>query len=104
MLGVVLCEVLLLTTFQPAAFTEPTYSGSLALAPQLIGPVSEATGRIEPLGACLEQSVDVTVRAYTSLQASPPADDAIRVLHMSDIHASPLGMDFAQGAAARLAV
>ena len=96
MLGVVLCEVLLLATFQPAAFTEPTYSGSLALAPQLIGPVSEATGRIEDLRAGLEQIVDGTVRAYTSLQASPPADDAIRVLHMSDIHASPLGMDFAQ--------
>jgi Calcineurin-like phosphoesterase len=96
LLGVALCEVLLLTTFQPAAFTEPTYSGSLALAPQLIGPVSEATGRIEDLRAGLEQVVDGTVRAYTSLQASPPADDAIRVLHMSDIHASPLGMDFAQ--------
>jgi len=96
LLGVTLCEVLLLTTFQPAAFTEPTYSGSLALAPQLIGPVSEATGRIQDLRAGLEQIVDGTVRAYTSLQASPPADDAIRVLHISDIHASPLGMDFAQ--------
>src|SRR6185436_15138134 len=82
LLGVTLCEVLLLTTFQPAAFTEPTYSGSLALAPQLIGPVSEATGRIQDLRAGLEQIVDGTVRAYTSLQASPPADDAIRVLHI----------------------
>jgi predicted MPP superfamily phosphohydrolase len=96
LLGVAFFEVLLLTTFQPAAFSEPTYSGSLALAPQLIGPVSEATGRIEDLRAGLEQVVDGTVRAYTSLQASPPADDAIRVLHISDIHASPLGMDFAQ--------
>ena len=96
LLGVALCEVLLLATFQPAAFTEPTYSGSLALAPQLIGPVSEATNRIEDLRAGLEQIVDGTVRAYTSLQATPPADDAIRVLHISDMHASPLGMDFAQ--------
>ena len=96
LLGVAVCEVLLLATFQPAAFSEPTYSGSLALAPQLIGPVNEATSRIEDLRAGLEQIVDGTVRAYTSLQATPPADDAIRVLHISDIHASPLGMDFAQ--------
>ena len=99
LLAVAVCEVLLLATFQPAAFSEPTYSGSLALAPQLIGPVSEATSRIEDLRAGLEQIVDGTVRAYTSLQATPPADDAIRVLHISDIHASPLGMDFAQDVA-----
>ena len=96
LLGIALCEVLLLATFRPAAFSEPTYSGSLALAPQLIGPVSEATDRIEDLRAGLEQIVDGTVRAYTSLQATPPAVDAIRVLHISDLHASPLGMDFAQ--------
>ncbi len=96
LLGVTLCEVLLLVTFQPAAFAEPRYSGSLALAPQLIGPVREATDRIQDLRAGLEQIVDGTVRAYTTLQATLPADDAIRVLHISDIHASPLGMDFAQ--------
>ena len=96
LLGVALCEVFLLATFAPEAFTEPTYSGSLALAPQLIGPVREATGKIEDLRAGLEQILDGTVRAYTTLQPTPQASDAIRVLHISDVHASPLGMDFAQ--------
>jgi hypothetical protein len=95
-LGVAACEVLLLTTFRPAAFTEPTYSGTLALAPRLIGPVREATDRIEDLRAGLEQIVDGTVRAYSTLQEAPVGEDAIRVLHISDIHASPLGMDFAR--------
>lgn len=94
--GISGCEVAMLATFRPSAFTEPTYSGSLQLAPKLIGPVREATGRFDDLRAGLEQIVDGTVRAYTSLQASPLGDDAIRVLHISDIHASPLGMDFAQ--------
>ena len=96
LLGVALCEVFLLATFTPEAFSEPTYSGSLVLAPQLIGPVREATGKIEDLRAGLEQIVDGTVRAYTTLQPTPLASDAIRVLHISDIHASPLGMEFAQ--------
>lgn len=96
LLGVALCEVFLLATFTPEAFSEPTYSGSLALAPQLIGPVTDATGKIEDLRAGLEQIVDGTVRAYTTLQPAPLASDAIRVLHISDVHASPLGMDFAQ--------
>ena len=96
LLGVALCEVFLLATFTPEAFSEPTYSGSLALAPQLIGPVQDARGKIEDLRAGLEQIVDGTVRAYTTLQPTPLASDAIRVLHISDIHASPLGMEFAQ--------
>ena len=83
-------------TLRPAAFTEPQYSGSLSLAPKLIGPVREATDRIGDLRAGLRQIVDGTVRAYTSLQSVPLAEDAIRVLHISDIHASVLGMNFAQ--------
>ena len=93
--GVALCEVLVLVTFRPAAFTEPTYSGSLALAPKLIGPVREATDRIQDLRAELAQVVDGTVRAYSSLQTTPVGEEAITVLHISDVHASPLGMDFA---------
>jgi predicted MPP superfamily phosphohydrolase len=94
-LSVVLCEVLLLTTFQPSAFAEPTYSGSLGLAPDLIGPVRETTGRFDDLRDGLKQVVDGAVEAYTTLRATQPFEsDAIRVLHVSDIHASPLGMDF----------
>lgn len=89
-------EGLALATFEPAEFAEPTYSGSLALAPDLIGPVTEATGRIDDLRAGLEQIVDGTISAYTTIQATPLGEDAIRVLHISDIHSSPLGMDFAQ--------
>jgi predicted MPP superfamily phosphohydrolase len=45
----------------------------------------------------LEQAVEGAVGAYTSLQLRPGLDDGgARVLHISDIHTSPLGMDFAQ--------
>jgi predicted phosphodiesterase len=94
--AIVACEVVMLATFRPAAFAEPTYSGTLALAPEFIGPAREAGDRIEDLRAGLEQVVDGAVRAYTTLQAAPLRDDTIRVLHISDIHASPLGMDFAR--------
>ncbi|HZD18025.1 MAG TPA: hypothetical protein VE669_07780, partial [Actinomycetota bacterium] len=55
---VIASEALAVATFRPQAFTEPTYSGSLALAPKLIGPVREATGRIEDFRAGLEQLVN----------------------------------------------
>ena len=90
------CEALTFATYQTSAFTEPRYSGTLALAPKLIGPVREATGKIDELRAGLEQIVNGTVKAYTTLQTAPVGDNVIRVLHISDIHASPLGIDFAQ--------
>jgi predicted MPP superfamily phosphohydrolase len=93
--GVLACEAAAAATFDVTAFREPRYTGSLALAPKLIGPVEEATSRIDDLRAGLEQIVDGTVRAYTSLQSAPIGGNVIRVLHISDIHASPIGMDFA---------
>jgi predicted MPP superfamily phosphohydrolase len=94
--AVTACLALLTVSFRPGAFSEPTYSGSLALAPKLLGSAREATDRIEDLRAGLEQIVDGTVRAYTTLQSAPISNGGIRVLHVSDLHASPLGMDFAR--------
>lgn len=99
MSGVAACELAAVVSFDTAAFQQPRYSGSLALAPKFIGPVEDATDRIGDLRAGLEQIVDGTVRAYTSLQSAPLGGDTIRVLHISDLHASPLGFDFAQDVA-----
>ena len=93
-------EVLAVQTYRPAAFTEPTYAGSLGPAAKLIGPVREATDRIEDFRAGLQALIAGATRAYTSLQSQPLiGDDVIRVLHISDIHASPLGMDFTRDVA-----
>jgi len=90
-------EVLAWTTYRPEAFTSPTFHGSLALAPKLIGPVEEATSRIEDLRAELERVVDGAARAYSSIGAvSTDGEATIRVLHVSDVHLSPLGQDFAR--------
>lgn len=90
-------ELIAWRTFTPAAFTEPTYTGSLGPAAKLIGPVREATDRIEDFRAGLQALIDGATRAYTSIQGQPlVGNDVVRVLHISDIHASPLGMDFAR--------
>jgi predicted phosphodiesterase len=90
-------QLLALATFHTDAFLHPTYSGSLALAPKLIGPVEAATANIDAFRAQLTRVVDGAVRAYTSVQASPLGHAGeIRVLHISDIHDSPVGYDFAR--------
>ena len=94
-------EVAAWSTYRPAALLAPTYSGSLALAPRLIGPAETALGRIDDFRAELERIVAGAARVYASVEASPlGGGDEIRLLHVSDIHLSPLGMDFARDVAA----
>lgn len=84
-------------SFRPSALLSPTFSGSLALAPKLIGPARAALGRIDDFRAELDQVVGGALRVYTQIQGSPVgAEDEIRVLQVSDLHLSPLGISFAQ--------
>jgi predicted phosphodiesterase len=90
-------ELATYATYDTSAFLSPTFSGSLSIAPKLIGPVEEATQHIDAFRTALEQIVSGSARVYTSIQASPPAGpNTIKVLHISDVHLSPLGFQFAQ--------
>ncbi|HXF56043.1 MAG TPA: metallophosphoesterase [Actinomycetota bacterium] len=84
-------------TYDPAALLTPTYSGSLTLAARLIGPARTALDRIDQFRAQLSRIVAGAARVYGEIQARPlgPADE-VRVLHISDLHLSPLGFSFAR--------
>lgn len=100
LLGVSGSGLLAWQTFTPAAFTTPTFSGALGPAAKLIGPVREATNKLADFRQGLEALIDGATRAYTSIQTSSLGDEnVISVLHMSDIHESVLGMDFARNIA-----
>ena len=94
-------ELITWATYRPEALLSPTFSGSLRMAPGLVGPVRGAVQRIEALRAELSDIIQGTLRVYEGInpQASG-ADSEIKVLHISDIHLSPLGMDFARDLAA----
>ena len=88
-------------TYQVSAFQRPAFSGSLVLAQQLIGPVRTAADRLEAFREELGAVVTGAARVYASIPATPiGAPDEIRVLHISDIHDSPLGIEYAQRLAA----
>ena len=89
-------ETVAWATYRPAALLTPTFSGSLSLAPKLIGPAQTAIDRIDNFRAELARVLGGAVRVYTSLAEKPGGTaQEIRVLHISDIHLSPLGMTFA---------
>lgn len=90
-------ELAAYATFQPSAFAQPTFTGSLVLAHQLIGPVEIATGRLQDFTDELSRIIAGSAQVYASIQVLPGnPEQEIRVLHISDIHLSPLGMKFAQ--------
>ncbi len=91
------CEVATRASYEVRAFERPAFSGSLVLAEQLLGPVRTAADRLEAFRAELGAVVSGAARVYASIPATPiGAQDEIRVLHISDIHLSPLGIAFAQ--------
>ena len=83
-------------TYDSNAFRAPRFSGSLALAPRLVGDVETAAARIDAFRLELRRIVSGAVRVYSQIQARQVRGDDIRVLHISDVHLSPLGLEFAR--------
>jgi predicted phosphodiesterase len=93
-------ETLAWRSFDPSALLTPSFSGSLALAPRLIGPARTAVDRIDDFRAELSRILGGAVRLYSQVQGvASPAGNEIKVLHISDIHDSPLGLSFAKDVA-----
>jgi predicted phosphodiesterase len=89
-------EVGTIATFRSEAFRAPTFSGSLGLASRVIPPVLTAE-RIDAYQEQLTRVIDGAIGAYTSIRTNEVGGKGeIRVLHIGDIHLSPLGFDFAR--------
>jgi predicted phosphodiesterase len=89
-------EVATAATFRTDAFRSPTYSGSLALAARVIPPV-RTVEQIDAYREQLTRVIDGAIGAFTTIQTNTVGGKGeIRVLHISDIHLSPLGFDFAK--------
>ncbi|MEX0989924.1 MAG: metallophosphoesterase [Actinomycetota bacterium] len=86
-------------TYAPERFRAYKATGSLSLIPQLLGPAERTGEQLDVFRAELGRLVDGAARAYASIEANPLSGDQIRVLHISDMHLSVLGFDFAKSVA-----
>lgn len=93
-------------TFDEQAFDEPTFTGPLAGAPGVIETASRyasdlgaVEGRVDALGA---QISDLYAASVTDSLAVDPNE--VRVLHISDVHLNPLGLEIADDLAERFEV
>lgn len=85
-----------LSQFDPNAFRNPTLTGALTRAPEIVGPVEELTQKFESFRQQLGAIGSTAFRIYRFLEEqSIVPSDSIRILHIGDIHLNPVGYDVA---------
>jgi predicted MPP superfamily phosphohydrolase len=89
-------------TLDRNAWREPELDGLLRHAPLVLGDLQTAPGRI---GQYREQLADLVrtglaVHRRVAELPAPPPEDAIRLLHVSDIHLSPIAFPLIEAVAA----
>jgi predicted MPP superfamily phosphohydrolase len=86
-------------TFDPDKLAQPRFTGLLGQTPYISGQASSLLSRLESYRSGLADIVSGVTTLYAAserLPVLPPADDVIRVLHVSDVHLNPLGFDLTQ--------
>jgi predicted phosphodiesterase len=109
--GVIAVAVLLFATsaaYRPSAFNHPRFEGSLARIPSAFAAVQRGveqlggTGRFSGLsrqvadlyaGTASQPAGGIGGGAGGAIAAGAPGDDETRILHVSDIHSNPIGLE-----------
>ena len=91
--GLLLVGAIGAITFNPQSIGEPRFTGILASAPQVVGDAKSIASRVGVYRAQLAQLIGNVSRLYdvtSTLPTYEPDPTTIRVLHVSDIHLSPV--------------
>jgi len=100
--------ILLLTwiAFRSDAFREPTFTGQLERAPQLIRAIQDQNLSLDQARSRVQEAATRLSRVLTLLgrPVGDPGSDSVAILHISDVHSNPLGLEFARELASRFKV
>jgi predicted phosphodiesterase len=100
--ALVVVVALLATTwfaFSPSAFASPKFEGTLQEAPRVLETVRKEWGNLQGIRDRVEVLAGhVTELLELAADPSGPddAEDDVRILHVSDIHSNPLGLEIAR--------
>ncbi len=93
-------------TFKVEAFEEPKFTGALERAPQVIEAVNRGFGSFDELRSRYEV-LAARLSELLTLAATPvstPEEDSVAILHVSDIHSNPIGVEIARDLALKFEV
>jgi predicted phosphodiesterase len=93
-------------SFRPEAFREPSFTGALERAPQVIQAIQGQAVSLRDVRSRVEDAATRLSDVLTLL--GQPVDDphagTVAILHISDVHSNPLGVEFARRLADRFRV
>ncbi len=95
----VVVAVVAALTFDPAALEQPQFTGLLSRAPYLAGEGRTVVDRLESYRSGVADMVRSVTILYTATDELPVLDrggEVTTVLHLSDIHLNPQGLDLAE--------
>lgn len=104
---VLVAGVVAFTSFSPRAFDQPRFEGSLAAAPDIVNTVQRHIDDVSVVESRLEALSARLVDLYrsvegTGVEATSPTDTT--VLHVSDLHSNPVGIELVEETAERFDV
>lgn len=82
------------STFDEAAFDSPRFEGSLERAPEVLRTVQRHIDGFDDIRSRVDVLALQVGRLYSAAAAAPaPASDGTAILHVSDLHLNPLGIE-----------
>ncbi|MEO9139068.1 MAG: metallophosphoesterase [Jatrophihabitans sp.] len=96
--GLATIGALAAATADKDAWRDPELTGLLSKAPLLLGDLQQAPGRLTTYRDQLAELVRTATAVHAAVMRLPeaPPHDAIRLVHISDVHLSPLGLPLAR--------
>ena len=92
-------------TFDPDSFDQPQFEGALAAAPDVIATVQRHIDDVSVVEGRLQALSDRVVDLYRSVEGdSPTASADTVILHVSDLHSNPVGIQLVEDTAKQFGV
>lgn len=92
--------------FDPDAFDEPRYDGPIERAPEVVAAVQRHVGDFEEIRGRVRTLSGQLTRLYALASTEAGSTDGadVRILHVTDLHLNPLGVEITQNLARRFGV
>jgi predicted phosphodiesterase len=101
---VVVAGAVAFASFSPTAFDQPRFEGSLAAAPDIVNTVQRHIDEVGVVESRLEALSARLVGLYRSVEGTGPSLTDTTLLHVSDLHSNPVGIELVEQTAERFDV
>lgn len=101
---VVVAGAMAFASFSPTSFDQPRFEGTLAAAPDIVNTIQRHIDDVDVVESRLEALSARLVGLYRSVEGTGPSLTETTLLHVSDLHSNPVGIELVEQTAERFEV